>query len=707
MATIRSRLLASHLLVLALLSALLFGVWMVQLRRATIDDHLAELDGDVRQAVRNIISQLEVRQLALERMAAGRPVVEYHRTYRELALIDFLDDFRTLFDEVLVADSSGIAELRLHRGEPKEADSLPVARDSLKALADQPGRVRTWLVQEAAGPTVWVGIGLYNYFANRLDGYLLAGFPLDDLLTGQQAYAEATDRITVVFDKDGRPLQVVTPGKVTATGEVVDPALRPGRKNASRLGPLLLFGDDGLAASVYLQELDANLLLFASMKQTAARLWALFRSGLVVLTLVFAALLPLVVWLSGSLARPLHQLGRGAARVAKGDFDARVESDAAGELGDLIVSFNTMVDQLRKTTVSKDYLRDIVDSMHEALIVFDADGAVIRTNRAARKLLGERVETRDVLRFLGKSVAELEELLVAGKSASWDVGCAAVGRDLQVSCAPTGRGGLVMVLQDVTRIRQAERALRLQAKRLEESNRELEEFAYVASHDLQEPLRKITAFGDRLEAKCAEGLGETGRDYLARMRGAAGRMQTLISDLLNFSRVTTRARPFEPVDLNEVVRGVVGDLEVRIAELGAELRIDKLPTIDAESLQMRQLFQNLIGNALKFHRPDVRSVVSVAAEELTHADGAWVRLTVADNGIGFDQKYVEKIFGVFQRLHGRSEYEGSGIGLAICQKIVRRHGGTITAHSKEGEGATFIIDLPRHQVQRQTTEDAA
>jgi PAS domain S-box-containing protein len=246
-----------------------------------------------------------------------------------------------------------------------------------------------------------------------------------------------------------------------------------------------------------------------------------------------------------------------------------------------------------------------------------------------------------------------------------------------------------------TRVEHRTRQLQTSNKNLERSNRELEDFAYVASHDLQEPLRKIQAFGNLLEAEYGKEIGE-GQDYLNRMRGAAGRMSILIEDLLSFSRVTTKARPFTPIDLQTIASEVVEDLEARIRETKGSVVIEQLPTLNADPLQMRQLFQNLIANALKFHRPDVPPLVEVSAEPVTGKNGTIkaYRLLISDNGIGFDEKYLDRIFAVFQRLHGHDAYEGTGIGLAVCRKIVERHGGSITAESREGQGATFIITLP-------------
>ncbi|MGF1933697.1 MAG: PAS domain-containing protein [Nostoc sp. ChiQUE02] len=238
-----------------------------------------------------------------------------------------------------------------------------------------------------------------------------------------------------------------------------------------------------------------------------------------------------------------------------------------------------------------------------------------------------------------------------------------------------------------------------QRQELARSNEELQQFAFVASHDLQEPLRKIKTFGDRLKSICGDTLTEQGRDYLERMQNAANRMQTLIEDLLTLSRVTTRAQPFVSVNLAKIAQEVLSDLEVHIQQTGASVEIAELPTIKADPLQMRQLFQNLIGNALKFHRPQTPPAIKIYSTILNNqadnvsANSELCQIIVEDNGIGFEEKYLERIFNVFQRLHSSIEYEGTGIGLAICRKIIEHHHGNITAQSKPGQGAKFIITL--------------
>lgn len=243
---------------------------------------------------------------------------------------------------------------------------------------------------------------------------------------------------------------------------------------------------------------------------------------------------------------------------------------------------------------------------------------------------------------------------------------------------------------------------------LARSNAELEQFAYVASHDLQEPLRKIQAFGSRLQVKNGHLLTEDGLDYLERMQGAAARMQGLINDLLTFSRVGKGESAKALTDLNHIVRDVVSDLEVRIEQTGGRVEADSLPAIIADASQMRQLMQNLIGNALKFRQEGQSPLVKISSSlvgiarhhttgnlaEIAPATNEWHKIEVEDNGIGFDEKYLDRVFTPFQRLHSKSEYEGTGIGLAVCRRIVERHGGTITASSESGKGSIFTIILP-------------
>jgi signal transduction histidine kinase/PAS domain-containing protein len=246
--------------------------------------------------------------------------------------------------------------------------------------------------------------------------------------------------------------------------------------------------------------------------------------------------------------------------------------------------------------------------------------------------------------------------------------------------------------KEIKRREKVESELQENSKNLARSNQELQDFAYVASHDLQEPLRKIQAFGDLLESEYKDSLGE-GVEYLIRMRSAASRMSILIQDLLAFSRVSTKPQEVQQVDLKSIVKDVVSDLETSISETDGAVVLSDLPSVWADPTHMRQLFQNLIGNALKFHQDGLPPKVIITVRAQGKND-KFCEIHVTDNGIGFDEKYLDRIFSVFQRLHGREQYEGTGIGLAVCRKIVERYGGSIDAKSKLNSGSTFIIKLP-------------
>jgi PAS domain S-box-containing protein len=247
---------------------------------------------------------------------------------------------------------------------------------------------------------------------------------------------------------------------------------------------------------------------------------------------------------------------------------------------------------------------------------------------------------------------------------------------------------------DITEEMNAQEELRAHTAKLEKINEELQEFAFVASHDLQEPLRKIQSFSTRLRSKWESLLGEEGCDYLSRVESAAKRMSTLLSALLGYSRISTRATPFAPTDLSRIADDVQSDLELLIEDSGAKVSVEPLPTVEADSDQMRQLIQNLIANGVKYKKSGVDPTVRVHGA----VEKGSARIHVEDNGIGFEEKYLDRIFKPFQRLHGRSsEYEGIGMGLAICRKIVERHGGTIAARSTPGEGSTFTVTLPLKQ----------
>ena len=263
---------------------------------------------------------------------------------------------------------------------------------------------------------------------------------------------------------------------------------------------------------------------------------------------------------------------------------------------------------------------------------------------------------------------------------------------LRVRVLPLSDRYIATVYSNVADQIDAARNLALRTEALERSNHELEEFAAAVSHDLREPLRKIVAFGGRLNQGAKGRLDARSKDYLQRMVGAATRMQHLIDDLLTLSRVRAMGRPFVETPMDKIVAGVLEDLEVLIEQTGGRVTVGPLPKVRCDPTQVRQLVQNLVGNALKFHKPGEPPQVRI--EELLGQRSGVVAFVVTDAGIGFEPRFANQIFGVFQRLHGRSAYEGSGVGLAVCKRIVERHGGRIVASSAPDTGTRFEVHLP-------------
>ena len=351
------------------------------------------------------------------------------------------------------------------------------------------------------------------------------------------------------------------------------------------------------------------------------------------------------------------------------------------------------------------YTRSLIEASLDPLVTINPEGKITDVSQATERVTGrtrEQLIGSDFTEYFSDpetARAGYRQVFAEGAVQDYPLAiCHAGGHLTEVLYNATvyrNRSGEIVgvfaAARDVTALKRAEGELQHYAQQLERSNAELQDFASIASHDLQEPLRKVLAFGDRLREHSASALDDTGQDYLRRMQNAAGRMSQLIQSLLEYSRITSRAQPFQRVDLAQVLFEIVSDLDERIRAGGARIISDVLPVINADPTQMRQLLQNLLANALKFQRPAQKPVIEVSTRRTE--SGEW-EITVRDNGIGFDEQYAERIFRPFQRLHGRQQYEGSGMGLAICRKIVQRHGGTLVAHSTSGQGSEFVITLP-------------
>ena len=364
---------------------------------------------------------------------------------------------------------------------------------------------------------------------------------------------------------------------------------------------------------------------------------------------------------------------------------------------------------LRETT---DYLESLLNYANAPIIVWDANRHITRFNHAFEQMTGYAAEA-----MLGQDVAVLfpdesraDSLRKIGETASDSAGWESV--EIPIQCrdgrlrvalwnsanvyASDGRTRVATIAQgqDITERKHAEEKSNAYATELERSNRELEQFAYVASHDLQEPLRMVSSYVQLLSRRYRGKLDADADEFIGYAVDGASRMQRLINDLLAYSRVGTRGTEFVPTDSNRAFDQALANLAVAIAESNAVVTRDELPVISADSAQLTQLFQNLIGNALKFRGAEIPQIHVSAARQVDD----WL-FAVRDNGIGFEQQYADRIFVIFQRLHTRQEYPGTGIGLAICKRIVERHEGTIRAEGTPGKGATFYFTIP---VERQS-----
>ncbi|MFQ5450867.1 MAG: ATP-binding protein [Nitrospinaceae bacterium] len=426
------------------------------------------------------------------------------------------------------------------------------------------------------------------------------------------------------------------------------------------------------------------------------------------IAIIFLVLfLTLTILIRKLVLQKVSQLSRFTEEIAGGNLGASLDLATRDELGKLARAFDKMTKKLLRTTVSRNYVTKIINSMIDTLVVVTPEFQIQSVNRATCQLLGyskEELTGKPAALLFGgsrefRTQVDLKQLQNRGCVLHAEItyvskAGGAIPMLFSATTLESGTDtnqGFVFAAQDITELKRAREKLIHYATELERSNQDLQDFASVASHDLQEPLRKVILFGDRLREEHASSLDDRGVDYLDRIETSTLRMKRFIQDLLEYSRVTTKARPFERVDLEPVVADVLENLEAQIAQLGANAEMVRLPTLQADTMQMHQLFQNLISNGLKFHRKGIPPVIRIGHRSLGNG---FVEIRLEDNGIGFDEKYLPQIFKPFEQLHGRGQFEGSGMGLSICKRIVKRHGGQITAHSEIDKGSTFIILLP-------------
>lgn len=403
-----------------------------------------------------------------------------------------------------------------------------------------------------------------------------------------------------------------------------------------------------------------------------------------------AVVLPNVILLTalGSLA------GFGA-----GSYDAQAKTQTR-QLRETVDELRTSNERLKRY---RQYTDDVIDAIDDIFYVVTEDGDLERWNESLSEVTGytdEEIASMTAADFFEGSDSDTA---IAAVRDGFETGSTQVGLELRTKDGdtipfefngstlenPSGETVLAGVGRDVSDRVEREQQLEELVEKLEVSNERLEQFAYAASHDLQEPLRMVSSYLKLIEARFTDDLGEEGQEFLEFAVDGADRMRKMIEGLLEYSRVETRGDSFEPVDLNAVLDEALDDLQIQIRENDAEITVEDLPVVEGDASQLRQVFQNLLANAIEYC-DDESPQVHISAERV----GSEWRISVRDEGIGIDPAYQDRIFDLFQRLHTRQEHDGTGIGLALCDRIVERHGGEIQVESEPGEGATFTVSLP-------------
>ena len=731
---------------LAVVPLLAFGAVETWLRYNAALDEAITLQQQVAARVAEHFKEYIVGELESDvRVAARVSSVEKLTPNEQRTVLSKLLTYKDVFTEVALLDATGRESARVSRTE------LVTVRDLADRSATDVYRMPVatgetyyspvYYREQDGAPMLDIAIPLIDRRAGVVAAILVAAVRLQPIWDVVTYAATGSGVTTFVVDQNGRVVAHPDPSITLRDTLFVVPPSAGIHAGLSAEKEVMAF-----AVATF----GERQLTVVALQPASAALYTVYRVIVISGATVIAGLLAagVLAWIVvAPITRRITELASAAHSIAEGDLDVRADDAVDDEFGALGGSFNTMVSALRekveqalaarqevvllnegleervrhrtadleRANVALERSNVVTDSIIESLpgvfYQISPEGRFVRWNRAFEQVTRYTPEEIDVLSPLALFEGEDKEAVGAAIARVFESGEAEIGAHFVPKAGvPTpywftgmlkhldGSPYLIGMGTDVSALKEIESELRQSRDGLERSNKELEQFAYVASHDLQEPLRMVASYTQLLERRYKDQLDDTAREFIAFAVDGANRMQRLINDLLAYSRVQTRAGEPELVELNHVLGQARANLATAIEENGALVTNDELPVVMADPVQLLSVLQNLIGNAVKFHGEEPPHI-HISARE---SDGE-VKISVRDNGIGIRKEHQERIFLIFQRLHNRKDYPGTGIGLALCKRIVERHGGRIWVESEEGNGATFTFTLPKGRQKEQLT----
>lgn len=645
--------------------------------------------------MRSIVAVRGIDRLStLERQELLEEMLAYEGAFDSLGLFDGTGREMVRVSRLDIVTALDLAEGAAQRPEV----AMPLARGTTYF-----GPVR--FASDTGEPRMTIGLPIAAPRSGRVETVLVAELRIKRLwdLIARQARSKG-HQVYIVDDSDNvvahRNPSVVLRG--THFAPVDEDGLAPG-----------LDGDTVVAASQIVTLGDQHFHVvsertLAAAFELATRLLATI--GAVALVALFVSL-GVGVLAVRRIVAPVRALADAARDIAAGDTGRTAEvKGATGEISELADAFNTMTVRLQETLAqvraSEGRLQSIIDYSPAAIFVKDLDGRMLLANQGTARALGRPLDeilgrldsellppevvgplrANDRMVAVRATAVEAEETVLGANGSTWTF----LSGKFPLRDAEGRVFAVCGISTDITERKEAEATLQRTIDELMRSNSELERFAYIASHDLQEPLRSIISFSQLLERRCAAVLPPEGMDFLTYIVAAARRMNEMVADLLDFSRVGQKANLFQPVDLSQVLADTLADMADLIAGSGTTIQAALLPTVPGDAPQLASLLQNLLSNAIKFRKPGLPCRITITASQ----DGDDCTVNVADNGIGIEPQYLDQIFVIFKRLHTVAAIPGTGIGLAVCQRVVERHGGRIRVRSVPGEGSVFSFTLP-------------